>query len=178
MNFLELASMRQSCRAYAPTPVPRELIDSCLEAARLAPSACNAQPWSFIVVDRDPLRTDLARACSSGIYSLNKFALHAPVLISVVTERSKYAARLGGLLRRVQYALIDIGIAGDHLTLRAAELGLGTCWLGWFNEKEAKTILGLPRSSRLDIIFTLGYPTDNRIRIKQRKSLDEIRRYA
>ena len=178
MSFLELAQTRQSCRAYSPRPVPRELIDRCLETARIAPSACNSQPWSFIVVDQDPLRGELARECCTGMYSLNKFALDAPVLIAVVTERSKYMARMGGILRGVQYSLIDIGIAGDHLTLQAAELGLGSCWLGWFNEKAAKRLLGLSRSSRLDVLFTLGYPAEERIRSKHRRELQDIRRFA
>ena len=178
MNFAELASARQSCRAYSSRPVPRDLIERCLEAARLAPSACNSQPWSFIVVDREPLRTRLAEETCTGMYALNRFALAAPALIAVVTERSKYMARMGGCLRGVQYALIDIGIAGDHLTLQAAELGLGTCWLGWFNEKAAKKLLDLPRTARLDVMFALGWPAEEHIRGKHRKALEEMRRYA
>lgn len=178
MNFLDLALRRRSCRTFADRPVPREEIDQCLEAARLAPSACNSQPWSFVVIDREPLRSQAAEACGAGLYSLNRFVLQAPALVAVVTERSKYTARLGGFWRGVQYALIDIGIAGDHFTLRAAELGLGTCWLGWFNERRLKKILGLPRPARIDIVFALGYPEDDRPRPKNRRALDEIRRYA
>jgi nitroreductase len=178
MTFLELAGRRQSCRGYAPQPVGRDLIDRCLEAARLAPSACNSQPWSFYVIDQEPLRGALARETCTGLYRLNEFALQAPVLIAVVTERSKYTARMGGWYRGVQYSLIDIGIAGDHLTLQAAELGLGTCWLGWFNERAAKRVLGLPRAARIDVIFTLGYPADESVRPKNRKSLEEMRRYC
>ena len=178
MSFLDLVRKRQSCRHYRNDPVERDLIDRCLEAARLAPSACNSQPWSFIVVDSEPLRTELARAAFSGIYSMNKFCMDAPVLVVVVTERSKYVARLGGHLRGVQYALIDLGIACQHFDLQAAELGLGSCWLGWFNERAVKRLLGLPRSAKLDVMFSLGYPVDGALREKKRKPLDELRRYA
>lgn len=178
MSFLDLAGRRQSDRKYEPRPVPREAIDRCLEAARLAPSACNSQPWTFIVADRDPLRGQVAEAAFSGVYSMNAFARQAPVLIVAVTERSRYVARLGGQFRGVQYSLVDLGIACEHLCLQAAEEGLGTCWLGWFNEKAVKKVLGLPPATKLDIMISMGYPADPDAREKKRKSLDEIRRYA
>ena len=177
MELLELVLRRQSCRAYSNRPVPRTLIDKCIETARLAPSACNSQPWTFLVIDKDPLRSKAAKAMTGGVYNLNKFVHTAPVLIAVLTEKSKYAARLGGLLRNVQYNLIDIGIAGQHFDLQAAELGLGCCWLGWFNEKALRRALDLPRGVKIDIVFTLGYPADENIRPKNRKSLENIRRY-
>lgn len=135
MNFLELIKHRKSNRKYIDKSVPRELIDQCIDAARLAPSACNSQPWSFIVVDDPVTKNEIVEKTMTGLYSLNKFAFSAPVLIVVLREKSRYAARLAGTLRDVKYSLLDIGIACDHLTLRAAELGLGTCWIGWFNEK-------------------------------------------
>ncbi len=177
-SFLELAQRRQSTRKYVNKPVPREVVDRCLEAARLAPSACNSQPWRFIVVDRDPLRSELAKAAFSGMYSINQFAADASVLMVVVTERSKYIARLGGGFRGIQYSLVDIGIAGEHLALQAAEEGLGTCWLGWFNEKAVKQTLGLPRRARVDVMMCLGHAADADTRPKDRKSLDETREYA
>ncbi len=177
MAFLELVRQRRSIRKYSTKPIPREIIDRCLEAARLAPSACNSQPWSFIVVDKDDLRNDLAAAAFSGPYSMNSFAKSAPVLIIVVTERSGYIARLGGYFKGVQYSLIDIGIACEHLILKAQEEGLGTCWLGWFNEKAVKKSLGIPDGKKVDIIISIGYPADGEVREKVRKSLDEIRKY-
>ena len=84
---------------------------------------------------------------------------------------------MGGMLRNVKYNLIDIGIAGDHLTLQAEELGLGTCWLGWFNEKAVKKVLNLPRSTRIDVIFTVGYPGKDNEKKKVRKSIQEVRQY-
>lgn len=177
MRFLELVQKRRSTRKYLPKPVPREAIDRCIETARLAPSACNSQPWSFIIADKDDLRDDLASAAFSGPYSMNSFAKEAPVLIAVVTERSGYIARLGGYFKGVQYSLIDIGIACEHLVLQAEEEGLGTCWLGWFNEKAVKKVLGLPDEKKIDIIISMGYPEENVTREKPRKTLDEIRKY-
>lgn len=177
-SFLDLARRRQSTRRYLDTPVPRDVIDRCIEAARLAPSACNSQPWRFIVVDSDPLRGRLAQAAFSGIYAMNRFAAQAGVLIVVVTERSRYIARLGGMLRGIQYSLVDIGIAAEHIALQAAEEGLGTCWLGWFDEKAVKNSLGLARNARIDIMLSLGHPADTDIRPKTRLSLDDVRRYC
>ena len=178
MNFLDLAARRQSDRKYTSRPVDRALLERCLEAARLAPSACNSQPWTFLVLDRDELRTRVAEAAFSGLYSMNAFARTAPVLIVVLTEKSKYMARLGGQFRGVQYSLVDVGIACEHLVLQAAEEGIGSCWLGWFNERAVKRQLGSPRRLKVDLLLCLGYAADPALRPKVRKSLDEIRRYV
>ncbi|HPC36307.1 MAG TPA: nitroreductase family protein [Candidatus Marinimicrobia bacterium] len=176
MDFSELILKRRSVRKYLPKPVARELIDKCLDAARLAPSACNAQPWYFIVVDDEEMKNQLCSAAFSGIYSSNKFVKNAPVIIVVITEQKSYQAKLGGFFRNLKYALVDIGIAGEHLALQAAELGLGTCWLGWFSESGVRKALRLSRSAKIDIMFCLGYPADSE-RPKKRRTLDEIRRY-
>lgn len=178
MDLLELVKKRQSCRSYKKDPVPRELIEKCLEAARLAPSACNSQPWTFVVIDTEPIRSRLAAEGFFGLFALNRFVLDAPVLVAVITERSKYTAALGGYLRGVQYSLIDLGVACQHFDLQAAELGLGCCWLGWFNEDVVKQVLGLPKSARIDVMFSLGYAKDETVRSKKRKELDEMRYYA
>lgn len=177
LNLSELILNRRSVRKYQPQVVPRELIDQCLEAARWAPSACNAQPWHFIVVDDEIVKNRLCEGAFSGIYSSNKFVRNAPVIVIVVTDQKSYKVKVGGLFRNLKYALIDIGIAGEHLALRATELGLGTCWLGWFNERGVRKALDLSKSVKIDIMFCLGYPADNSIRPKNRRQLDEIREY-
>ncbi len=177
MIFNELVKKRRSVRKYLNKKIPREIIDQCLEAARLAPSACNVQPWSFIVIDNPELKNKIADQAFSGLYSLNSFVKQAPVLIVVITDKVSFKTGLGKLFRKVQYSLIDIGIACDHLTLQAEELGVGSCWLGWFNEKVVKKILNLPKSDSVDILISLGYPEKDYIKEKKRKSLDEIRRY-
>lgn len=179
MSFLELVNRRRSVRRYEPNRrIPRETLDRCLEAARLAPSACNSQPWSFVVVD-DPekMRALAEAACGHAPYAMNQFARDASALVAVVTEKMKLAARLGAQFRGVQYSLVDLGIACEHLVLQAAEDGLGSCWIGWFNEREVKNRLGLPRGKKVDLLICLGYAADFP-REKVRKPLAEIRRYV
>jgi nitroreductase len=174
MSFLELAQKRRSCRKYSSQSVSMESIKRCLEAARLAPSACNSQPWRFVVIFDPDLRMRAAEAAFSGMYGMNAFAKNAPVLVAVIREQSTYAAQIGSAWRGVQYSLIDLGIACDHFTLQAAEEGLGTCWLGWFNEKAVKKVLGLPGNTKIDILLSVGYPQDDVIAEKNRKALDEM----
>jgi nitroreductase len=108
---------------------------------------------------------------------MNSFAKNAPVLIVVVREKSRGFAATGGLFRSVQYNLIDIGIACEHFILEAAEDGIGTCWVGWFNERAVKKVLGIPKTKKADIIISMGYPAEGAIRPRIRKSLDEISRF-
>lgn len=176
MDFLGLVKKRQSVREYKPDPIPAEVLDRCFEAARLAPSACNSQPWSFIAVTDKNLISQIAEKAFSGIYSLNNFAKNAPVIVVVITERSRYTACLGGYFRGTQYNLIDIGIAVEHFILQATQEGLGTCWIGWFNEKEIHKILNIPKRRKIDVLISVGYPASEEIRDKKRRSLDEIRR--
>ena len=164
MALLDLIKHRRSVRNFLDRPVEREKIMKCLEAARLAPSACNAQPWKFIVVDDEELKGKLCHAIFGGIYSLNSFCKKAPVIVVVVSERrrfltatSQFLSAIGGTLRRTKYYLIDIGIAVEHFVLQAEELGLGTCWVGWFDERAAKRILNIPQYKKIDIIVALGY---------------------
>ncbi len=177
MEFLELTKARSSNRTYKSDPVEREAVERCLEAARLAPSACNSQPWKFIVCGSDPLRQNLVEQAFSGIYSMNAFAKKAPVIIAVVRQSSQYASKLGGMFRGTDFSLLDIGMACEHLVLQAAEEGLGTCILGWFNEKNVKKLLELPFSAKVDLLISLGHPAEKGPRPKNRKNLDEIREY-
>ena len=152
-------------------------MDRCLEAARLAPSACNSQPWTFLVADRPAARDRLAAAAFHGVFAMNRFAAAAPALVAVVTERSKAAAQAGGAVRGVSYRLTDIGIAVEHFILQATEEGLGTCWLGWFDARAAKRALGLPRAARLDYLVSVGWPLQPP-REKKRKPAAELARYV
>jgi len=176
MDFLELVKKRQSVRDYKPEPIPVEVLDRCFEAARLAPSACNSQPWSFIAVTDPDTRKKISDTFT-GIYSFNFFVKTAPVIVVVITERSRYTACLGGYFRGTQYNLIDIGIAVEHFILQATYEGLGTCWIGWFNEKEIHRILRIPARRKIDVLITVGYPVSDEIREKKRRTLDEIRKY-
>ncbi|MGD0785995.1 MAG: nitroreductase family protein [Sedimentisphaerales bacterium] len=177
MNFLELANKRYSVRNYSQAFIPREKITRCIEAARLAPSACNSQPWKFIVVDEPGLKTDVAGAAFGGILDVNHFAFKAPVLILIVSQRQKLLAKIGSIVKRKNFSLMDIGIAAEHFCLQAAEEGLGTCILGWFNEKKIKKILGIPKNIRLELIISAGLSADEKIPCKIRKSPEEIASY-
>jgi len=157
MVLLDLLKHRKSVRDFLDRPVEREKIMMCLEAARLAPSACNSQPWRFIVVDDTRLKNKLCDAAFTGIYSINSFCKMAPVIVIGISEKSKFLARIGGMFRGTKYYLIDIGIACEHFVLQAEELNLGTCWIGWFNEKAVKSILNIPQRKKIDIVIALGY---------------------
>jgi len=178
MKFLDLVNKRRSVRKYKSSSISRDILDRCIEAARLAPSACNSQPWSFIIVDNIDLKNKLIEKAFSGLYSMNRFIKDAPVLVVVITEKSSYIAKLGGYLKKTQYSLIDVGIACEHFILQATEEGLGTCWLGWFNEKAVKKILNLDKNSKIDAIISVGYSEEDRDIEKNRKSIDKIRKFV
>jgi len=174
MSFFKLVQQRYSCRQYINKPIPRESLERCLEAARLAPSACNSQPWYFIVVDSPQLKAELSQKAFSGLYQMNAFAKEAGAILVVVRDRSKIFARIGGELRGTEYRLLDIGIACEHFILQAAEEGLGTCWIGWFNEREVKKVLNIPWYKKIDVVISVGYPTENNSSEKKRKALTEM----
>jgi nitroreductase len=109
--------------------------------------------------------------------SFNRFSLQAPVLIILISERSGFLNKVAEAIKDKQFSLIDIGIAAEHLCLQATEEGLGTCMLGWFNEKGVKKLLNIPPSKRAELIITMGYPESNQIRPKKRKPIDQIRSY-
>ena len=133
-NFMEMIMSRQSVREYSNEPVRKESVEQCLEAARFAPSACNAQPWKFIVVDDPVIKDQLADATQDRILPMNHFTKQAPVHIVVIREKANLTSNIGQVIKNKEYPLIDIGIAVEHLCLQALEEGLGTCIIGWFNE--------------------------------------------
>ena len=157
MALLDLLKHRKSVREFLDRPVERDKIMMCLEAARLAPSECNSQPWRFIVVDDRQLKDRLCDAAFGGIYSMNSFCKTAPVMVVVISEKSKFIARIGEMFRGTKYYLIDIGITCEHFVLQAEDLGLGTCWIRWFNERGVKSTLGIPQRKKIDILIALGY---------------------
>ena len=167
----ELINKRQSVRKYKNETVPVETIAACIEAARLAPSACNAQPWKFIVVDDEALKQQVGEAAAS--MGMNKFCLTAPCIVVVVLEKANLSSSIGSVLKDKEYTLIDIGIAAEHFCLQAVELGLGTCMVGWFNEKKVRQLLGIPKSKRVPLLITIGYP-DDAPREKVRKTAEQI----
>jgi nitroreductase len=178
LDFIGLISKRQSVRKYSEVKVDHDVLKRCLEAARLAPSASNSQPWKFIIIDEEPTRTLLAEATYSTIVVFNRFTLQAPVLVVIVLDKPKLITRVAMVVKKRDWQLIDIGIAAEHFCLQAAEEGLGTCMLGWFDEKKVKKILNIPAEKTLGLMISVGYaPEGYLLRTKIRKPLEEITSY-
>ena len=171
MNFYEIAQNRQSCLAYDPTrAVEKEKIDAILESARLAPSACNGQPY-HITVCRGEAAKQVAKA-TQGM-GMNKFASDAPVLLVISEMPYVKSAALGAKVKGNDYRSIDIGIVSAYITAEACAQGLGTCILGWLDDDKLREICGLNGAVRL--VITVGYAKEgDKLREKKRKSISEL----
>jgi len=167
-KMLELIVSRQSDRKYSDKPVEKEKLDRIIEAGRMAPSACNAQPWKFIVVNEPELLLKIAEATSAKLIGMNSFVGQAPLMIVVVREQPNFTSKVGGTIKNKDYSLIDIGIASENICLQAEAEGLGSCMIGWFDERMLRKILGIPKSKRVELIITLGYSLSEQ-REKRRK---------
>lgn len=171
MNFLEIAKIRQSCRSYDETrTVEHEKLNAILEAARLAPSACNGQPY-HITVCRGNAAKEVSAACQG--MGMNKFASQAPVLLVISEQPYVKSAALGAKVKNNDYRSIDIGIVTAYLTAEATAQGLSTCILGWLDDEKIREICGLSMPVRL--VITLGYARDgDPLRPKKRKALETL----
>ena len=173
-NFLDLVVERQSDRAFDSTrPIERDKLDRILDAARLAPSACNAQPYKLIVVDDPELKNKVADTTSSRVLGMNHFTKQAPVHIVVVEESPNFTSGVGAVVKDKHFPYIDIGIVAAHISLAAADEGLGSCILGWFDEKKLRNLLGVPSRKRILLDIVLGYSIQP-LREKKRKSMDKL----
>lgn len=176
MNFLEIAAARQSCRGYDETrPVEQEKLDAILEAARLAPSACNGQPYHITVC-----RGDAAKAvalATRGMGGMNKFAVQASVVLVISEMPYVKSAALGAKVKNNDYRSIDIGITTAYLTAEATAQGLSTCILGWLDDAKIREVCGLDHPVRL--VITLGYAVEgDKLRRKVRKHISELVSYV
>jgi nitroreductase len=167
-KMLELIKNRQSDRKYSEKPVEKEKLARIIEAGRMAPSACNAQPWKFVVVTEPDLLSKLAVAASAKLLGMNSFANKAPVMLVVIREQANFSSRVGATIKKKDYSLIDIGIASENICLQAEAENIGSCMLGWFDEDMVRKTLGIPRSKRVELIITLGYSLSEK-REKKRK---------
>lgn len=170
MNYGELIEKRQSCRNFDPQrEIPREVLEEILEAGRLSPSACNAQPYHFVLAQGEEARF----VASARKHGLNKFIDDSPAFILIFEESYNATAALGSKLQDQDYRSVDIGIATAFLTLKAEELGVGSCILGYFDEKKIQKHFGIKK--RLRIILALGYSKSSDLqRNKKRKRLEEL----
>ena len=171
MDFLTIAQNRQSCRSYDENrPVEQEKLDAILEAVRLAPSACNGQPYHLTVCRGETAKEVAKTTMGMG---MNKFAAQAPILIVISEMPYVKSAALGAKLKKNDYRSIDIGIAAAYLTAEATAQGLGTCILGWLDDEKLRNICGLEFPARL--VITLGYPKeDDKLRSKKRKEISDL----
>ena len=172
MDFLEIANQRQSCRKYDETrPVEEEKLFAVLEAARLAPSACNGQPYHFTVC-RGETAKKVALA-TRGMGGMNKFAVQAPVCIVSSEAAYNRTAALGAKVKGNDYRSMDIGIAAAYLTAEAQAQGLSTCILGWLDDAKLRKICDLDQPVRL--VICLGYAkADDKLRSKKRKDMEKL----
>lgn len=162
MEVFEAIKNRYSVRNYKAEPIPEEKLKKVLEAARLAPSAHNAQEWKFVVVKNAKKRKEVAEAAGQG------FLAEAPVIIAAVGLEPEHVMPCG----TPAYA-IDLAISMEHIALQAVEEGLGTCWIGAFSQEEVKKVLNIPEEYKVVVLMPLGYPSD-KPKAKIRKNIEEI----
>ena len=171
MNFTEIAKNRQSCRSYdAARAVEEEKIEAIIQAGRLAPSACNSQPYHVTVCEGE-----YARMVADGItgMGMNKFAHEVPVMLVISEDSYSPTAAIGAKIKKNDYRSIDIGILAAYMTAEAAAQGLGSCIIGWLDSKRICERCGVEGTVRL--VITLGYAKEgDPLREKKRKNIDEL----
>lgn len=175
MDFIKLSEKRFSCRSYMNTPVKRREIDACLEAARLAPSACNCQPWRYVVADNPLLVKKLAPLMQIEGSPINRFSGEVPVFV-VVIEKPMDLRRPGSEWLRENYSEFDIGLSVGQFCLAAAEQGLGSCIMGQFQEQPIKELLNVPEDYIVQLVIALGHCATEP-RAKVRMPMDSMAAY-
>ena len=173
MKFDQILRRRRSTRSFDSRPVKAEDVISIVEAARLAPSACNSQTWRFVTVTRPE---SIRRICHEAMRPVipNRWLEQAPLVFVGCSQLDVIANRIGSGVTGIEYYQIDLGIAMEHMVLKATELGLGTCWIGWFDESTLKKILTIPKKIKVSALLAVGYPKDESSRKRKRKSLEKI----
>ncbi len=175
MNFLDLATKRQSCRNFNPEKlVPKEDIQYALDVARLTPSACNSQPWNFTVVLKSKTNNNLfEKVLPNCGMEINKFVLNATGIIVLSDASYNATAAIGSVIKKQDFKSNDIGSASTYLTLALQEKGIDNCILGWFNEKSLKQMLGI--KGKIHLLVAVGYAKEGeKLREKKRKPIDTI----
>lgn len=175
-NFAELCAKRQSCRSFSDKKVEHEKLVKCIEAARLAPSGCNSQPWEFVVVENEKLVPQIAK-CTQEL-GINTYTDGASAFIIVLEKHAVLMPKIRGFLDSQYFARGDLGAATLSICLQAADLGIGTCILGIFNREKICEILNLPvEATKFFCVIAVGYPASDEIRPKIRKPVEEIAKF-
>ncbi|EHM10704.1 nitroreductase [Thermanaerovibrio velox DSM 12556] len=174
-SFLDLAKERFSLRRFSDRPVEDPVLLRCAEAARLAPSACNGQPWRMFMANRKEVTEPLGDVAFGGTYGMNSFAQKAPALVVVASSPLPWTARIGQFIGGVPFAPCDAAVATEHFVLQAQSEGLGSCWIGFFNFNGVARFLNLDRGLRPLFILALGYPPEGLTPPKRsRKPLEDL----
>jgi len=173
MKLDQILNTRRSVRSFDSRPVIEKDIISIIEAARLSPSACNSQTWRFIFVTH---REIIRKICHEAMRPVipNKWLEQAPLVIVGCSQLDVIANRVGARVTGIEYYQIDLGIAMEHMVLKATELGLGTCWIGWFDETHLKGILGIPKKIKVSALLAVGYPKETPGKKRKRKPTEKI----
>lgn len=178
VDIFENLETRYSLRRYSEQKVEQEKLEKCLRASQLSPSACNAQPYTFVAVDDPALCAEISDALKNSVLHINTFTNKTPCFVVIVSESGNMTSKLGDILRDKNYSEYDAGIAAQSFCLCANELGLGTCIMGWFDEKKLKKALDVPEKKRIALVIACGYPAENTERPeKKRKPFEEVVRY-
>ncbi|GAB4324828.1 MAG: hypothetical protein Kow0069_30560 [Promethearchaeota archaeon] len=171
-RVLEVVQHRRSVRSFSPRPVENWKLRLVLEALRLAPSSTNSQPWRVVVVKDAGLREALSQAVPMGIRDHSWMA--AAQVVLGLCAKPHPVQRVGQVLGK-DYHLVDAGIAGEHAVLVAAELGLGTCWVGWFAKRATKRLLGVPRFVQVVCLIPMGYPAGDEGKPSARVTANQLK---
>lgn len=176
LSFLDGLKARESCRAYADTPIDNDVIRQLIELACLAPSAGNGQPWRFVAVKQQEKR--LALANMTRHRHINGWTDQAPCIIALIEKiDERMVKRYGDIYIQKQWTTLDIGLCAQQLSLAATALGLGSCIIGYFPEDETKALLGIEEKDRLRLLIALGHPQEiTEPRAKKRLPTDEVLR--
>lgn len=173
MEFDALLAARHSVRNYTQRPLSKAQITAILEAARCAPSACNSQTWRFVAVTDGALIGEICRSAMRPIIP-NRWLAQAPLLIVGGSKLDLVANRLGGRITGIEYYQVDLGIAMQQMALKATDLGLGSCWIGWFKESVVKALLQIPDGVKVSALLAVGYPAAAPQKPSRRKALAQI----
>ena len=174
-DFLALSRRRQSCRSFSEKPVERDKLMTCIEAAHMAPSACNSQPWSFVVAENPELVAQIAKSGQPD--GFNPFLDKAPVFVVILEEHATLTRKIRQYVDGQYFAKGDLGAVTAQLCLAAEDQGLGTCIIGVFDRDHMREMLGLSADKKIGSLIAVGYPANDTVRNKVRKPLEEIVRF-
>jgi nitroreductase len=179
-NVFKVIKERCSIRSYSDRAIEEENLNLILESARLAPSASNTQPWRFYVVkDKEKIKALSEKMPLGSRVIINSFIAEAPTVIVATAGPLSFLYRVASYIVNKKWYYMDAAIALEHMVLTAWEMGIGSCWIGWFDEKTVKSLFGIPQEEEVIAMLTLGYPKEGYIpHHKNRKSFEEVVKFV